>query len=209
MRAGMRSLTIDIKADLISKNKIKGDQKEKTSSSKFSKMAQTFTRHMQPAKMPVTTHDEDQMETYVNGVGPDSPNANKRGRPRSRTFTLSKAGSPSKKQKPDGRPFSTRSNKSIDIPKSPSTRSLIPDSVSRDPSTSSKNRRKAQDTLPSEFVTYLRKFQKPEEVEVGKLHKLRILLRNETVAWVDSFIEQGGMTETVSLLQRIMDIEWR
>ncbi|KAK1836645.1 GTPase-binding protein rid1 [Podospora conica] len=62
---------------------------------------------------------------------------------------------------------------------------------------------------PADFVSYLRKAQKPELVEVGKLHKLRLLLRNETVAWTEEFIEQGGMKEIVELLHRIMAVEWR
>jgi len=41
------------------------------------------------------------------------------------------------------------------------------------------------------------------------LHKLRLLLRNETVEWVDNFIKDGGMTELVGLLHRIMEMEWR
>ncbi|KAK5661997.1 hypothetical protein OQA88_10108 [Cercophora sp. LCS_1] len=62
---------------------------------------------------------------------------------------------------------------------------------------------------PADFVAYLRKVQKPELVEVGKLHKLRLLLRNETVAWTEEFIRQGGMEEIVGLLHRIMAVEWR
>ncbi|KAK3384433.1 armadillo-type protein [Lasiosphaeria ovina] len=62
---------------------------------------------------------------------------------------------------------------------------------------------------PGDFVQYLRKVQQPELVEVGKLHKLRLLLRNETVAWTDEFIRQGGMKEIVELLHRIMAVEWR
>lgn len=62
---------------------------------------------------------------------------------------------------------------------------------------------------PLDYVAYLRKVQKPELVEVGKLHKLRLLLRNETVAWAEEFIREGGMKEIVDLLHRIMDVEWR
>lgn len=62
---------------------------------------------------------------------------------------------------------------------------------------------------PGDYVGYLRKMQKPELVEVGKIHKLRLLLRNETVAWIEEFIQQGGMKEIVSLLYRIMNVEWR
>ncbi|KAM3558639.1 hypothetical protein MY1884_003900 [Beauveria asiatica] len=62
---------------------------------------------------------------------------------------------------------------------------------------------------PSDYVAYLRKVQKPELVEVGKLHKLRLLLRNETVAWTEDFIRHGGLEEIVGLLNRILEVEWR
>jgi hypothetical protein len=62
---------------------------------------------------------------------------------------------------------------------------------------------------PSDFVHYLREIQKPEMVEVGKMHKLRLLLRNETVQWVNDFITEGGMDEIVQLLYRIMKMTWR
>ncbi|KAF6830739.1 GTPase binding protein rid1 [Colletotrichum plurivorum] len=62
---------------------------------------------------------------------------------------------------------------------------------------------------PGDYVSYLRKVRKPELVEVGKLHKLRLLLRNETVSWTEDFIRQGGMEEIVGLLNRIIAVEWR
>lgn len=62
---------------------------------------------------------------------------------------------------------------------------------------------------PEEYISYLREVQMPVSVEVGKLQKLRQLLRNETVAWVDVFITRGGMTEIVGLLYRIIQVEWR
>ncbi|KAH9842253.1 Diaphanous GTPase-binding Domain [Teratosphaeria destructans] len=63
--------------------------------------------------------------------------------------------------------------------------------------------------VPHDYISYLKKNQDPTTIEVGRLHKLRILLRNETVAWVDSFISLGGMTEIVGLLHRTMKVEWR
>ncbi|GAB1209978.1 hypothetical protein APSETT445_008766 [Aspergillus pseudonomiae] len=62
---------------------------------------------------------------------------------------------------------------------------------------------------PSDFVHYLREIQKPEMMEVGKIHKLRLLLRNETISWVHTFIADGGMDEIIQLLYRIMKVEWR
>ncbi|KAL1893642.1 hypothetical protein Cpir12675_004030 [Ceratocystis pirilliformis] len=68
---------------------------------------------------------------------------------------------------------------------------------------------KIMGTAPADFVSYLRKVTRPQAVEVGKLHKLRLLLRNEAVSWIEDFIRQGGMEEMVALLHRIMEIEWR
>ncbi|KHJ30329.1 putative gtpase binding protein rid1 [Erysiphe necator] len=68
---------------------------------------------------------------------------------------------------------------------------------------------KAKGQTPDDFVSYMIRVPKPEKVEVGRLHKLRLLLRNETVAWTDNFIRQGGMEQIVGLLHRTMAIEWR
>jgi hypothetical protein len=119
-------------------------------------------------------------------------------RPRSLTFTISKGeSSPTKKQK-SGSGHSHKRNKSVEMPRPQSSRSLAA-SGSMSGVTSD----------PTDFIHYLREVQKPEIIEVGKLHKLRILLRNETVAWVDSFISNGGMDEIVELLYRIIKVEWR
>lgn len=130
-------------------------------------------------------------------------------RPRSRTFTLSRASSkepssPTKKQRPEltfGRHSRTKSSESVkEVNKSltASSAAVAQNLIA-----------KAKGQLSDDFVSYLRKVQKPELVEVGRLHKLRLLLRNETVAWTDGFIRQGGMEEIVGLLHRIMEVEWR
>lgn len=62
---------------------------------------------------------------------------------------------------------------------------------------------------PQDFVEYLRLDQTVQAVEVGKLHKLRLLLRNETIEWVSGFIMFGGMPRLLSLLRKIMEMEWR
>jgi hypothetical protein len=119
-------------------------------------------------------------------------------RPRSLTFTISKGeSSPTKKHK-SGSSHSHKRNKSVEMPRPPSSRSLA-----------ASGSMSAITSDPTDFIHYLREVQKPEIIEVGKLHKLRILLRNETVAWVDSFISHGGMDEIVELLYRIIKVEWR
>jgi hypothetical protein len=130
-------------------------------------------------------------------------------RPRSRTFTLSRASSkeppsPTKKSK-GGATFGLHS-------RSNSTESVkdAGKSLTSSGAAAAQNLiAKAKGQTPNDFVSYIRKVQKPELVEVGRLHKLRLLLRNETVAWTDEFIGQGGMEEIVGLLHRIMEVEWR
>lgn len=128
-------------------------------------------------------------------------------RPRSRTFTLSRASSkeppsPNKKSKEEN--FLTKSKKSSESLKD-GNKSLTASGAA----VAQILIAKAKGQLTDDFVSYLRKVRKPELVEVGKLHKLRLLLRNETVAWTDGFIGQGGMEEIVGLLHRIMEVEWR
>ena len=133
-------------------------------------------------------------------------NSNKKPRPRSLTFTLNKGDqSPSKKQKSGRGALHTR-NKSADLPRSNSSTSL--NSIASSSSFNLFNRA-PKPTIPDDFISYLRKEQKPQAVEVGKLQKLKQLLRNETVAWVDEFIAEGGMIDLINLLYRIIEIEWR
>jgi len=125
--------------------------------------------------------------------GDESPT--KRGRPRSRTFNFSRSeSSPSKKQNTD-RPTS--------IYDTPCQRNTA-DKVTRTRSASI-----GPPATPQNYVNYLREMIDPKQAEVGRVHKLRILLRNETVNWVDKFVELGGMVEILALLGRIMVLEWR
>lgn len=151
------------------------------------------------------------------GVDDDSK---KKKTSRGRTLTLSRAtnkdrdgkdkppSSPSKKTKGEGtlgRHFRSKSTDSVG-----STDGSRPASSSSGSNIASGFLAKVKlQQGPLDYVAYLRKVQKPELVEVGKLHKLRLLLRNETVAWAEEFIREGGMKEIVGLLHRIMEVEWR
>ncbi|CZT40810.1 uncharacterized protein RSE6_00469 [Rhynchosporium secalis] len=117
-------------------------------------------------------------------------------RPRSRTFTLSRNSSKESmsltKKKTDGT-FGKHSRTKSTESGNGGAKSLTATGVAAAQSIIAK----AKGQLPDDFVSYLRKVQKPELVEVGRLHKLRLLLRNETVAWTDGFVGQGGMEEIV------------
>ncbi|KAF4458254.1 GTPase-binding rid1, partial [Fusarium albosuccineum] len=143
-------------------------------------------------------------------IDPNAQAEEKPKRSRGKSFTLSRGrketkepSSPIKKSKGDGtlgRHFRSKSTDSVVSEGPPgssgSTNSGILSKI------------KLQQG-PGDYVAYLRKVQKPELVEVGKVHKLRLLLRNETVAWIEDFIQQGGMKEIVDLLNRTMEVEWR
>ncbi|OCK84958.1 GTPase binding protein-like protein Rid1 [Lepidopterella palustris CBS 459.81] len=199
-RAQMRTLKLEIKADFVRMHKVDAPQSAKETTSKRFPWAETTGKRSTLGRSNKSRDDSQEgIATELAGTS-NSASSSKRSRPRSRTFTFSKGDSPTKKHKTDG---SAASYKSLDIPKSPSSTSL---GGSQGSSFFFKAPKAA---TPDEFVTYMRKVQKPQIVEVGKLHKLRLLLRNETVEWVDTFIGQGGMTELVGLLHRIMEVEWR
>lgn len=194
MRHKMRSLTLRVKADFIKQDqeasKTAGGSPTEVATTDFAKSTAS-TRAMSPSSKETRKDEED-------------PKSTKRSRARSRTFTFTKSdkggdGSPSKKQRSSSKVRSASTHDATNAaPSTPTT-----------PRGSIDKRRSGVPPIPADFISYLRNNQDPANVEVGRLHKLRILLRNETVAWVDSFVSLGGMTEVVGLLHRIMIMEWR
>jgi hypothetical protein len=198
MRQNLRSLKTSVKANLIKGNDFDLAALGRPSSSK-SAPGSMKDKDKHPDR---PTHRRGISETDISYEMDDGKKAEKRGRTRSRTFTFTKNRSSSKKHKAED----SVSSKSVNIPKSPSAVSLVGGkrgSYIGDPSKSGKS------SVPEDFVSYLRAEQQPQQVEVGKVHRLRQILRNETVSWVETFIKLGGMVEIVELLHRIMRIEWR
>ncbi|CAO2655938.1 Nn.00g047410.m01.CDS01 [Neocucurbitaria sp. VM-36] len=196
-RAQMRTLKLEVKADFVRMHKLDTPQASRATSS-HSSIGETKPVATRSSKSRDGTAEEENESSQAD----KSANSTKRERPRSRAFTFSRSDSPTKKQKGDAGDRKA-SSKSTPIPKSPSTRSLVSNASDRSVSNGAKA------VKSDEFIAYLKKTPKPQNVEVGKLHKLRLLLRNETVEWVDTFIQDGGMAELVGLLHRIMEIEWR
>lgn len=191
MRQKMRTLTLRVKADFVKQDK--GTSPPGTVQGSLPKSKSTTIL----SEIEVDTKKED-----------DDSKSTKRSRTRSRGFTFSKGDkkdkgeeSPSKKKRSESKSRPT----SIHIPKEVASR----DASAPTTPTGSFGRKNAPPAVPRDYIDYLRQNQDPTKVEVGRLHKLRILLRNETVAWVDSFISQDGMSEIVGLVHRIMAIEWR
>ncbi|CBX94371.1 similar to GTPase binding protein Rid1 [Plenodomus lingam JN3] len=197
-RGQMRTLKLEVKADFVRMHKLDTPQTSRATSSHSSINEAT---NPAPARSSKSRNGSVEEESVSNQTD-KSANSTKRERPRSRTFNFSRSDSPTKKQKGEGGDRKT-SSKPQSIPRCPSSRSLASNASDRSVSNGAKA------VKADEFISYLKKTPKPQEVEIGKLHKLRLLLRNETVDWVDNFIQEGGMTELVGLLHRIMEIEWR
>lgn len=202
----MRTLKLEVKADFVRTHKLDTPQGSRAPSAQSSTTEKTGKW---PTLKGTSKSKHEAQCAEESSADPDATESSiKRTRPRSKTFTFGKSDSPTKKQRAEGATVDSKPVKSTAIPKSPSSRSLrsLASNVSQKASRSSKA---SSPSTPAEFVQYLRKVQVPQEVEIGKLHKLRLLLRNETVEWVDSFISAGGMSELVGLLHRIMEVEWR
>ena len=211
MRDKMRSLDNHIKADFIKQDKAESQSGSYLGSSPSASGPGEVQPKSHEADHAARSHTTAATTPRAGGVADqaEATSTSKRTRPRSRTFTFrqgdkgdKESGSPVKKQKGDG----NAKGKGLGLKKSNSSKSLSSMTGSV-PAADVVGSSKA--AVPEDFVVYLQKVRKPEQVEVGRMHKLRLVLRNERVAWVDSFITMGGMTEIVGLLDRIMAIEWK
>jgi Diaphanous GTPase-binding Domain len=193
MRRNLRSLKTTVKANLIKSNDFDFASLDKAKSAPGSTEDKTPNLH---------THRRGRSEVAMANLGDDPKGMTKRTRARSKTFTWGKnSSSPAKKQKPDT---------AGEAPASGLVGLKSPSVVSLGKSNRASRLLEGMKTAkPEDYVSYLRTEQQPEKVQVGKVHKLRQLLRNETVGWVETFIKLGGMTEIVGLLHRIMKVDWR
>lgn len=202
----MRALDTSIKADFIKQNKTSSDTKPKGDGLCLHASDINQTSH-RPFSGKRSKTEDGSVAAAVEAVETEAIlDVSRKSRPRSRTFTLSKSDpSPSKKPKEE-RPKSRGRPTSTDLTLLGPSRSSTSTGPVQATSIFGKT---AKAPVPDDFILYLKKVQKPEEVEVGRLQKLRQLLRNETVTWVDGFITRGGMKEIEGLLYRIIQVEWR
>jgi hypothetical protein len=199
MRDNMRNLKPDVKAGLM-----RGERNGSGSSTGSPSDGVDVRTSARSPKKCETDRPKSQDED-----GKDGKRSRSRSRPRSRILTLSKSdeSSPTKADRPgsSSRSRSKTRNKSTDITSSrPTSSRAMASSVSLGSFNVTDSA-----TTPGDFIHYLREVQKPELVEVSKIHKLRILLRNESISWTDHFVTKGGMDELIQLFYRIAKIEWR
>ncbi|KIX97370.1 uncharacterized protein Z520_06822 [Fonsecaea multimorphosa CBS 102226] len=198
MRDNMRNLKPDVKAGLMKGDRI-GSGSSTVSAFTDSSEVSSSARNRKENERPKSEGDESK----------EGRRSRSRSRPRSRILTLTRReeDSPTKQDRPSSslRSRSKSRNKSADLTNSrPTSAKAMASTVSL----ASLNQADSA-TTPGDFIHYLREVQKPALVEVSKLHKLRILLRNESISWTDHFVGKGGMDELVQLYHRISKIEWR
>lgn len=183
----MRSLNTKIKADFI-----KIETSVSGSASSADGLASQFEDDSQNERQRTGERSRTDHASATNDEAEQAETPRK-SRPRSLTFTRSKDTVPTKKT----RPVSHARAKSSD--NTSSTTAQVFSFVNRVP----------KPALPEDYISYLHKVQKPQLIEIARIQKLRQLLRNEAVSWVDTFITNGGMAAVVNLLYRIIEIEWR
>ena len=187
VRDKMRSLNTKIKADFIRK-----ETSVSGSASSSDGLACHFMDDL-PEERPKHGERSRTEDGSKASAGVDKTESSKKARPRSLTFTRSKESVPTRK----AGPASHTRTKSSDNTSSGAAQAFS--FVNRVPKAAA----------PDDYISYLHKVQKPQLIEVARIQKLRQLLRNEAVSWVDAFITQGGMAAVVNLLYRIIEVEWR
>lgn len=197
MRINMRGLTSRIKVELVKKHSSQSSEAIPTIRTQGLSL---FNNGLAEEKLVRKSSDE-----RIEKKGGT-------GNSKSKLFTFSRPGSPSKVKK-DTSPRKTLRERPVSYHGAVSYHGsakelLLP------PGKTSYQTKGSQTTMHNcatadDFIMYLQRVDRPEEIEVAMLHKLRLLLRNETVAWVQDFESKGGMTEVMKLLQRTMAIEWR
>ena len=200
-RAHMRSLDDGIKRDFIKNAEKIRSASGKTDSDAGSRVSQAASKSRSIRGRGERTKNEDYAQEGIQQVEaedvPGSP-SKRSARSRSRTFTFSK-GDRSKKSRSQSRPRSLMALKNLS--------SSSVNSIGMDGSGESKESHRR--AAPDEYANNIKSSESPEEVEVGRIQKLRRLLRHESVCWVDDFIAEGGMNALVGLLRKIMKVEWR
>ncbi|KAL7274476.1 hypothetical protein RUND412_002622 [Rhizina undulata] len=235
LRDRMRSLDIRVKQEFIRKE-AQMDEKDKRKSATPSATSGggLFSRRPQTShggKSELRPKSKEGEALKAKALEPAfSP---KKSRPRSKTFGASKekevsnvlGGGPNSPKKTKEISSGERSLKVKSIVFPPSTTSAIPANGPHSPTM-------VPTLAPEAWVAWLRVSGRPKflgnkvfsegegstagngeagmkDVEVAALHKLRLVLRNERLKWVEGFIRMGGMESVWHVVERVLGVEWR
>ncbi|KAF3083362.1 hypothetical protein TWF594_006867 [Orbilia oligospora] len=115
---------------------------------------------------------------------------------RARSKTASTIGLPTRSQEDKGRPKTTRSDKAF---RAAPTTPITPSAKT--------NVGPLHANSPCDFIDYLygRNYN---DVDLGWLRRLKRMLRNERLAWVETFFEQEGLDRLLDLIKNIYELEY-
>ncbi|KAH8117766.1 armadillo-type protein [Phellopilus nigrolimitatus] len=66
----------------------------------------------------------------------------------------------------------------------------------------------AKDMSPSRYANILTSTSSVE-LDIEAVKKLRLLLRNESASWTESFLQLGGYSAVLTRLNELLEVEWR
>ncbi|KAI9806775.1 MAG: hypothetical protein M1825_006232 [Sarcosagium campestre] len=208
MRQRLRDLDANIKADLIRQDKVESAAATARQVHPTSEDCNVTARPMTGSSH--TAEVSPMSSPHPNDV-PSFGQSKKHKKTRSKAFSFSKSGKDagilSLKKKGSNSSIGNSIKKTFCRSRNGSMASLT-SSICLD-GTSDTVVTKSSLTTPDEFVAYLKHPQPPQQIEVGKIHRLRLVLRNERVSWVECFIHLNGMTHLVAMLRSVMSLEWR
>ncbi|KAI5821442.1 armadillo-type protein [Pyronema omphalodes] len=229
MKDDMRALDVRIKQDFLQKDRqAERAGKEAEATLEAPTLTSSITHGLGIFKRPKTANSgEEKPRPKSKGKDSIAPDQNispiKKLRPRSRTF-----GSSKDKDAPSNS-GGTKRSKGGDDKISKGKIFFPPSSTSAVPTVGSTSPASMATLQPEEWVHWLREngtrknfghglfaeddmpeFEKNmQEVDVAVLHKLRLVLRNETLRWVESFTKLGGMEAIWAMIERVLGVEWR
>ena len=216
MRGKLRKLDPKVKADFIKQDKEEAAASNKRDTKReeiLKTVPQSGRRSASPEKRrPLSVF----LKGSTNELAEESPRKKsiETPRPKSRGFhilnkesstaSLKNLVSAAKKgSKDEKRPTSSHSNKGLKI--NTNVSSFASSQTVQSPASATGE---VTGKHPNEFINYLKSVN-AQTAELGWLHKLRVILRNERLAWVEAFVEAGGFGELEKLLYSLLDIEWR
>ncbi|EWC48309.1 hypothetical protein DRE_07773 [Drechslerella stenobrocha 248] len=127
-------------------------------------------------------------------------------RPRGKTFST--IGMPAKHSEDKARPRTTVSERPFrGIRPNTMVGTMLPPATPLGPGPGNPVVGPLHANAPSDFVAYLRGIDYIN-VDLGWLRRLKRMLRNERLAWVESFFEQCGLDRLVDLIKNIYDLEY-
>ncbi|KAI5789078.1 armadillo-type protein [Geopyxis carbonaria] len=220
MKDKMRGLDVRVKQEFIHKER----QMEKTAKEKDSASIKSNSSAPTPgffARRPRTAHDEPRPKSSKGKPENDTPGSpTKKVRPRSRTFGSSKEkettpaapSSPIKKGRADRTIFTPSTTAAIPVTGPPSP-TMMPSFTPEEWVKWLKeaaHRRNFGHQMYADVKNEKATLEKDmKDVKIIHLHKLRLVLRNEALRYVETFLKLGGMEGIWAVVERVLGVEWR